>query len=448
MQPRADASHMGAEIFSDVGKGEWYYSYVSWVMNKGIMTGMGDGSFAPSEALSRAQFATVLWRMSGSPDVAYTKTYRDVPDGQFYTKPVLWASQSEVGIITGYGDGKFGPADLITREQMATMLYRYTKYKKLETEKPAKLDRFPDAGSVNDFAKDAVQWAVAVQMIQGDNKKLNPQGATSRAVCATMIERFSEKHMPGAFADIEIYGRVKDIAVGSADAATGAFDVTFYGLETSFPVKKLETAVWCADDKSDIQWYTAEKIGNGNWRFEGNVREHQYHFGTYKFESSVLLSNGLRLRLGSKEAWFEGSVAQMRVNGHVNNILNETGWDLYNAYWWVASHVTYKTLPIHVEPPEGYTRDQWYALMAYEEGQGNCFVYAAAFYQLAKGLGYDVEYVEGQVGMAAGGYGPHGWTVIHLDGASYICDPEAQYEVGGYNFYMQPIGNTIFNYVW
>lgn len=86
--------------------------------------------------------------------------------------------------------------------------------------------------------------------------------------------------------------------------------------------------------------------------------------------------------------------------------------------------------------------------MAFEQHRGNCFVYAAAFYQLAKGLGYDAQYVEGQVGMAAGGYGPHGWVIIRMNGASYICDPEAQDEIGRYNFYMQPVGNTVLQYKW
>ena len=120
-----ELSGLSGTIFDDVNTGDWYESYVGYVLNKGIMTGKGENLFAPGEELCRAQFATVLYRIAGSPDVSYSAVFPDVPDGMFYTKPVLWASQDEVAVITGYEEGNFGPDDMITREQMATMLYRY-----------------------------------------------------------------------------------------------------------------------------------------------------------------------------------------------------------------------------------------------------------------------------------------------------------------------------------
>ena len=120
---------------------------------------------------------------------------------------------------------------------------------------------------------------------------------------------------------------------------------------------------------------------------------------------------------------------------------------MYACYKWVVDNVSYKKLPIPVEPKEGYTADQWYAVLAFENHQGNCFCYTGAFYQLAKGLGYDAKYVEGKVAMAAGGYGPHGWVEITKDGATYICDPDMQDEAPRYNFYMQPANSPVIKYV-
>ena len=115
----------------------------------------------------------------------------DVPNGQFYTSAVLWASQKEVGIITGYDNtGHFGPADQITREQLVTMMYRYAGFVKADRSIKKELDEFPDADMVNAFASDAMKWAVGTGMIKGDNGYLNPGGNANRAECATIIMRF------------------------------------------------------------------------------------------------------------------------------------------------------------------------------------------------------------------------------------------------------------------
>lgn len=174
--------------FADVYPELWYYDYVRFVHDRGIMTGMTPGYFGASENLSRAHFATVLYRMEGSPDVAYSSRFPDVPDGQFYTKPALWGAKSQ--IINGYDSGGFGPGDDITREQLVTMMYRYAGYKGYHIPANGDLKAFPDAAYVSDFAKEAMQWAVGAGIITGDNEKINPQGSASRAHCAAIIQRF------------------------------------------------------------------------------------------------------------------------------------------------------------------------------------------------------------------------------------------------------------------
>lgn len=202
--PDVSSYPVSGSLFDDVSDDSWYLPYVTYTLNKGVMTGKGNNKFAPGEALARAQFAVVLWRSSGAPETGYKGTYPDVPDHQFYTSAVEWASGEEVGVIGGYDEGNFGPNDNITREQMATMLFRYAKYKSLDTTHINDLKEFPDAGNVTEFALEAMQWAVGSGIIKGDKGNLNPQGNTNRAECATMLQRFCETFMPGTLQDIEI----------------------------------------------------------------------------------------------------------------------------------------------------------------------------------------------------------------------------------------------------
>lgn len=182
-------------IFEDISGDEWYVDYVQYVYDNGIMTGMTDTIFGSNAALERSHFATMLYRLEGKPEVEYKDSFKDVPRAQFYTDAVMWASSEEVGVISGYEDGRFGPDDQITREQMAVMLYRYAEYKGYDVEVKADLSKYEDASKVSPFAEKAMQWAVGAKLIkgEGDGEKLNPQGSTSRAVCATIMQRFMEE---------------------------------------------------------------------------------------------------------------------------------------------------------------------------------------------------------------------------------------------------------------
>lgn len=180
--------------FSDVSSMDWFFNDVSYAYKNRIMTGITENEFGPGMILARAQFATMLYRMEGAPSIVYEKKFPDVLDGEFYTNPVMWASQNSINIIKGYQDGRFGPADSITREQMVVMMYRYAKYKGYDVSESADINAFEDAANVNDFAKEAVEWAVGSGIIQGDQGLINPQGNVYRAVCATIIKRFNENY--------------------------------------------------------------------------------------------------------------------------------------------------------------------------------------------------------------------------------------------------------------
>ena len=114
--------------------------------------------------------------------------FEDVASGKWYSEAILWASQ--VGIINGYGNGKFGPNDPITREQMAVMLHRYAKLLNLNTTAKGKLIRFRDGNEVSDWAEEAMRWAVGVGLFRGDDTgALNPKNTATRAEVAALFER-------------------------------------------------------------------------------------------------------------------------------------------------------------------------------------------------------------------------------------------------------------------
>lgn len=177
--------------FKDVGHG-WYTEGIMDCYVNGYMTGVNNDTFGTTSPISRAQFASILHRMNGSPKVEYTNRFKDVKQGAWYTEPVLWASS--VGVVNGYNSGNFGPANDILREQMAVMMFNYAKYKGYDTSARADLSKYPDAKSVSSYASEAMKWAVGSGVITGkqDGKILDPLGSASRAECATIIMRFTD----------------------------------------------------------------------------------------------------------------------------------------------------------------------------------------------------------------------------------------------------------------
>ena len=178
-----------SHAFTDVQPNNWFYDAVQFVHENGIMTGTTATTFAPNATLSRATVATVLYRMAGSPAVTFSPEFSDVAAGRWYTNAVIWAAKN--GIVSGIGGGQFAPNADITREQFATMLHRYAAHMDYDMS-TGSLDGFPDAGTVSDWAADAMSWAVHHELIQGDGGRLNPRGTATRAQCATILMRLIE----------------------------------------------------------------------------------------------------------------------------------------------------------------------------------------------------------------------------------------------------------------
>lgn len=188
--------------FTDIPElpGYWKYDNVKYVYDRDIMNGIaGTTLFDPDGKLNRAMFATVLYRMAGSPQVTFEDVFTDVEDGKYYSKAVIWVK--EKGIAQGFQDGSYGVDKNITREQIAKMLCEYAMKQGYNAEGRASLDSFTDKDSVNYWAVDYVMWTVDTGMITGKPNddgtfRIDPRGDATRAECAKMLTMFLKKYEP------------------------------------------------------------------------------------------------------------------------------------------------------------------------------------------------------------------------------------------------------------
>lgn len=178
--------------FTDVAEGEWYEKAVRFAVCDGLMVGMSDTEFAPNASMTRGMFVTVLARMSvGSSALNNNASsiFKDVPKGQWYTGAIVWATKS--GLLSGVAPGMFAPNDKLTREQTATLLYRYAQRKKYDTEPRADLTGYKDYNKIDSYAKEALSWANAMGIVKGVSPDtLDPLGDCTRAQVAEMFRRF------------------------------------------------------------------------------------------------------------------------------------------------------------------------------------------------------------------------------------------------------------------
>ena len=177
--------------FVDVVKDAWYYPAVEYVHNNELMNGTNGGlTFEPNVNLNRAMMAAVLYNMEGGPDCDKSGLFSDVADGMWYTEAINWAASNN--IVSGMPDGTYAPNQALTREQMASVLYRYAEYKGIKTDARADLGKFTDGSTTSAWAQDVVQWAVAEKLMSGNGNELQPKGTASRAQVATVLMNYCE----------------------------------------------------------------------------------------------------------------------------------------------------------------------------------------------------------------------------------------------------------------
>ncbi len=170
--------------FSDVASDAWYAGDAAWCRDKGIMSGITETSFGPDATMTRAMLAVVLYRAEGSPVVTGLAGFPDVAADAYYSSAAAWASSN--GYISGYTTGRFGSDDPVTRENIATILWRYAGRPAVDSGEP-----FADQSGISGYAVQAVNWARAEGIVGGiGGNRFDPKGAASRAQVAAILHRF------------------------------------------------------------------------------------------------------------------------------------------------------------------------------------------------------------------------------------------------------------------
>lgn len=179
-------------FFYDVPNDAYYYEAVKWAAENGVTGGVGNSLFAPNQPCTRAQIGTFLWRAAGSPVVNYLMSFTDVDEGAYYAEAIRWAAST--GIVTGLTETTFGANGVCTRAQVVTMLYRFAKVQGMDTTQGGMAIReFDDFDSVPAYALEAMDWAVNAGVLKGDNNRLLPQNACTRAQIVTLLWRAFSK---------------------------------------------------------------------------------------------------------------------------------------------------------------------------------------------------------------------------------------------------------------
>ncbi|MBM6927242.1 S-layer homology domain-containing protein [Pseudoflavonifractor phocaeensis] len=181
--------------YSDVTTNDWFYDSVRFMDWNGLITGTTATAFSPNEITTRGMLVTILYCLAGSPSVSSTNTFADVSPYTWYGDAATWAAQT--GIVTGYSDGLFHADDPITREQLASILYRYAQYRSMDTSSDSDISsRFIDYPRISGYAVTAMSWAYANGIIAGTSSyTLSPTGTATRAETATMLARFCQNFL-------------------------------------------------------------------------------------------------------------------------------------------------------------------------------------------------------------------------------------------------------------
>lgn len=182
--------------FSDVSEAAWYVTAVKYVYSNGLMNGVSASTFGPNMNITRGMMVTILYRMENEPYVWSDNKFTDVKETDYFYDPIRWATYNN--IVNGVGNGKFAPSAPLTREQLAVILYNYTRYYKgLSVNKTTNLDQYDDAHMASSWGQRALQWACGERLLTGVNAtSIAPKGTAIRAQVATILMRYGTNICP------------------------------------------------------------------------------------------------------------------------------------------------------------------------------------------------------------------------------------------------------------
>ncbi len=188
----------GENPFTDVPASHWAHDDITYVYENDLMNGTDGSLFSPESTTTRAQVVTVLYRLAGQPAADWANPFWDVPASAWFHDAVTWAWEND--ITGGVSSTHFGAGNAVTREQLATFLYRYAQDQGYDTSARADLSGYSDAGLVSSYATEALSWANATGLIIGTTATtLSPKGSATRAQVATILSRFCQDVIPGGY---------------------------------------------------------------------------------------------------------------------------------------------------------------------------------------------------------------------------------------------------------
>lgn len=183
-----DIEYRKIDYFDDVDQNDWYDEAAWFCAAHGLMEGTGKGRFDGDVDTTRAMLVAVLYRLSQSDDMS-ENIFADVEEGKWYTEAITWAAKNN--IVSGYGNGNFGPEDILTREQMVAILHKYSKFMGYDVSKKDDLGSYHDADNISDWAIAEMQWAVGNGLIKGvGNNLVSPRTGANRAQFAVIMQRY------------------------------------------------------------------------------------------------------------------------------------------------------------------------------------------------------------------------------------------------------------------
>ena len=253
-----------SQSFSDLDLNAWYIAGTDFVIDKGIMNGVGGDRFAPNETTTRAMIVTMLYRVEGEPAIGSEQYFDDVKPDDWYFASVTWAGANE--IVNGTAESVFSPGDPITREQFATILYRYhelkagSKEQEAGSSKPEALSAYTDIDRISDWAKESMLWAVNQGIITGKTENtLDPKGPATRAEVATMLQRFLDKEE--AMETEAVYLGVKDY--GASETNKDNKDNFLYRFEVNGAEKILKIDNGTEDENGKYDYPIQNQLKEG-----------------------------------------------------------------------------------------------------------------------------------------------------------------------------------------
>ena len=393
--------------YRDIEEGAWYTNSVEYVVKNKLMVGISSTSFGPQTKLTRAMIAQILYRMGDDPPLAeYDSKFSDVNVGAWYYNAVNWATNK--GVMAGYGGGKFGPEDYLTREQLATVLYRYSG----ETETNINLP-FKDVDKIHSWAEIPISWAVNNGIISGyGNRTVGPRNYCTRAEVATMIKNYCEK-VGFEPPDVEIIEEDTIVPLSS-----GAVEATYHG-----DVGKVKLKVTHESGKETIYLLPKDKrctftYPYGAGKYTVGMYENTYG-NRYKkiLEEEIQVSELDAIKSLTASTSYYNYQRMNGVLGVVSRVWDRSKSDYDNAkalYEWICKNISYDSDRAKTVE-SGYYPD---LSLLVDKKRGICLDIASLYSSMLRSQG-----IKSQIVIGKHTYGYHAWCIVMLNGKWVLIDP-------------------------